>query len=194
MVLILLLAARLVSAANAEPIVHASVSMGPQFVLGTNGALRSGPVARTELGAGFEMLQGYAVLQSSMHNGLDPYSQLDAGRLVTVGDLRVTDFGVGARLPVPLGPVWLSPHVDLGLQSCDSPMDTEFYQSDLLPSLGQSPAVGPHELGGWAQGGADFGVDLQEDEVGVFLGADAGMSSTGLGLVIAARLGAEGRF
>jgi len=185
----------LATAAIAAPAVHASVSLGAQGVLGTRGTVRSGPVARAELGVGPERIQGYAVLQGSTHNAPDAYEQLSAGRLLTVGDLRLTDVGLGARAPIPIGPGWLSPHVDLGMQSCDSPINAAFYENVVLPDLGTPPVIGPHERGAWGQAGLDLGVDLRAREAGLFFGADVGMSSLrGLGPTLAARLGAAVRF
>lgn len=189
MVLILL-----VTAASAAPVVHAAVSIGAAGVLGTQGTVQSGPVARAELGVGGARLQGYAVLQGSTHNAPDPYAQLDAGRLWTVGDVRLTDVGLGARAPTPAGPAWLSPHVDLGVRAWDSPVDRAFYASVLSPTLGASPVVEPHELGAWGQAGVDLGVDLRPGEAGVFIGADVGVSVPQLLPTLSARLGAAAHF
>ncbi len=196
MVLILLLTAQ----AQAETLVHASVSTGWQCLPALLPELSNASgfaYTRFEVGAGPEMVQIYGTAQMALHNGLDiQYSnQYSDGLSPVVGDTRFTNVGVGARLPIPFGVFRLVPHVDIGGAFADAPMDQDFYASDIEPLIAGGKNVGIHGAGIWAQVGADAGFTIIEDAVDVFIASDGGwMTITAVGPVADVRVGLSGRF
>ncbi len=207
-----MVALTLIGFAMADDLVaHVAVSGGVQAVPGVSGARDGSPAwalaalvypvptgfARFEAGLGPEVAQGYVVCQIGAHNGdqWDLQGSSDAEIVDVIGDFYVTQIGVGARLPRPLGPLKLVPHIDLGYASVDSPMDEAFYQSDVEPQFDQVAAVGLHAAGFWADVGGSVAYPIVEHAVDAQVSVDAGwIGVKGVGPTFDLRLGLAARF
>jgi hypothetical protein len=187
----------LLTAAQAADLrLHVAVSGGQQRLPTMPVGASPGPVVRFELGAGPAMAQGYFLAQLAIHDTRPYYDSVAYGLPATfVGDFLMTELGVGARFPIPVGQVRFIPHADLGLVMTDTPMDPGFYRSDVVPEFYTEPNPGLHGRGAFAQAGGDVGLVLYEDVVTGYAGFDVGYSTIrGLGVLLNVRFGLAAAF
>lgn len=195
--MILLAATALAADAPAPLVFHVGVSTGKHVMPVLADVLSPGAFARVELGAGPPRVQGYAVAQLALHEGMDWYHQAASGEPVAVvGDVLFVQAGVGARMPFEVWVLRLVPHVELGVSNGSSPIDPVAYEEDVLPEFGDTtPTVGRSATGPWTQLGADLGLPVIPDAVDLYLAADVGfIGIPGVWLTLDARVGLAARF
>ncbi|HJN74355.1 MAG TPA: hypothetical protein QGF58_10530 [Myxococcota bacterium] len=166
----------------ADPGAWAGIAAGPNTAVLNRDWLQSQSTVQLEVGGKLGPVRLGGKLRMNHLNVTNYISQLEElGRPVAPGDARITSLGAVVTLPMHIGPVFMAtPRVALGASVWNSPMDQQFYESEVLQGEwgGQEPAAGLMEPGGFFDVGLDLGL-VVNDHAEIFLGTRTDIVYTG---------------